>query len=71
MMFELRALLGSGNDCGGIQVEQVVDKFVGVLSLDAERRKRVARKISLVEGDDDAGATANGGCEYVSVVGVR
>ncbi|AOZ01712.1 hypothetical protein BKK81_20240 [Cupriavidus sp. USMAHM13] len=71
-MLELRALLpGGGNDSGRIQVEQVVDEFVGVPGLDAERCQCVVRKVFPVEGDDDAGAATNGGGEYVPVVWVR
>lgn len=71
-MLELRALLlGGGNDSVRIQIEQVTDEFVGMLSLDTERRQRIVRKISLIEGDDNTGTTSNGGGEHVSVVWVR
>lgn len=63
--------LGSGDDRSRIEIEEVLDKHVGVLRLKSERLQYVGREVLLVEGHDHVGVTANRGREDVPVIGVR
>ncbi|MCY1554913.1 hypothetical protein D9M68_915240 [compost metagenome] len=59
-----------GDHCCRIQVEKVIDEFVGVLGLDAIRLQRGAGEVFLVEGDNDAGVATNGSRQDMSVIRV-
>lgn len=56
--------------CCWVQAEEVVNEFVRVLSLDTEGGQRSAREVFLIEGDDDAGVSANGGSQDMTVINI-
>ena len=69
--FQLFTLpLGRRNHGGPVQVEEVLDELVGMLSLDTEQDQCCAGKVFLIEGHDDAGIAANGGSQHMSIVDV-
>ncbi|MNL50583.1 hypothetical protein D3C87_1736120 [compost metagenome] len=56
--------------CRRVEVEEVVDELVRMLSLDTERAQCFTGKVFLIERDDDAGVAANGGCQHMSIIDI-
>ena len=52
------------------EIEEMHDELIGMLCFDIELSENLLRKISHVTRHDDAGAAADGGCQYVAILRV-
>lgn len=67
----MRALaLCGGHDRSRIKIEQILNERVGMLGFDAEGSQHLQRKVTLIEGHNNASVAANCRSQHVAVIGV-
>lgn len=59
------------DNCGLIEIEQVIDEFIGMQCFEIELIQGVDWEVFEIKGDDHTRASTNSGSENVAIISVR